>query len=61
MQNNNLPNEAELNVAQQDSQIWHVKHGEYLQGFIANNDGVETVDTPYVTLHSALMDTFFTI
>ena len=56
--NTNLPIEAEPNVAQKDSQIWHVKHGQYLQGFIANNDGVETVYTPYVTLHSALMDTF---
>ncbi len=29
-----------------------------MQGFIANNDGVDAVDTLYVTLHSALMDTF---
>ena len=58
LQNTNLPIEVQPIVAQKDTQIWHVKHGQYLQSFIANNDGVETVDTLYVTLHSALMDTF---
>ena len=29
-----------------------------MQGLIANNDGLEAIDTPYVTLCSALMDTF---
>ena len=57
LQNTNVPIEVQP-IEAQKHQIWHVKHGQYLQGFIANNDGVETVDTPYVTLHSALMDTF---
>ena len=58
LQNNNLPMEVEPIVVHTDSQIWHVKHGQYFQGFIANNNGLETIDTPYNTLRSALMDTF---
>ena len=58
LQNTNLPIEVEPIVAQKDSQIWHVKYGQYLQGLIPNNDGLEAIDTPYVTLRSALMDTF---
>ena len=58
LKNTNLPIEVEPIVAHTDSQIWHVKHGQYFQGFIANNNGLETIDTPYITLRSVLMDTF---